>query len=166
METSGRDLSQIGVLCGGSEAGATATAYELINDQQQTGPLTGTYLIETLTSWRSAAAARRFITVDRQAVDQSGSCSVTDSGAADEYTGDYAGSPPQDCIGAGQFFATHVHTTSPSEPFPYDGFLVEAQCGTMTITVKVENNLPEAVTQQSTEGYLSSAISKLDSFTR
>jgi hypothetical protein len=162
VESSGTDVSTLETTCGGPRTGATATAtaYESINDQQ-----TGTFLAETITSWDSAADAGQAIKVDRQAVDQSGSCSITSSGATEEYSGDDAGSPPSSCVSPGQYFATQINTTSSSFASPYNGFFIQAQCGTTTITVKIESDLPGRITQQSADGYLSSAIGKLDSVT-
>lgn len=160
VESSGTDVSTLETTCGGPRTGATATAYESINDQQ-----TGTFLAETITSWDRAADAGQAIKVDRQAVDQSGSCSITSSGATEEYSGDDAGSPPSSCVSPGQYFATQINTTSSSFASPYNGFFIQAQCGTTTITVKIESDLPGGITQQSADGYLSSAIGKLDSVT-
>jgi hypothetical protein len=65
VESSGTDVSTLEATCGGPRTGATATAYESINDQQ-----TCTFLAETITSWDSVADAGQAIKVDRQAVDQ------------------------------------------------------------------------------------------------
>lgn len=159
VTSSGTDLSQLMAICGGHGTGvpATATAYEGIRDNQ-----TGTVLSEALVSWSSAADADQAITTDRQAVDQSGSCSFTSSGITEEYSGDDAGSPPPSCENPGQYFATQVEVSSPSFILPYFGFLVQAHCGTTTITVQVESDEPGAITQQSADGYLSSAIGKLE----
>jgi hypothetical protein len=139
--------------------GATAIAYEGIQNHQN-----GMFLSEVLTSWRTAQDAGQAITADRQAVDQSGSCSNAVSGSTVTFTSDYGGSPPSSCVSSGQYFATSVETTSPSAILPYQGFLVEAQCGTTTISVEVESELT-VVTQQTADGFLSEAIDKLDSAT-
>jgi hypothetical protein len=69
-------------------------------------------------------------------------------------------------VSPGQYFATQINTTSSSFAFPpYSGFFIQAQCGTTAITVKIESGLPGGITQQSADGYLSSAIGKLDSVT-
>ena len=151
------DLSQISGTCGVPLSGDTATAYETIQDQQS-----GTVLTETLVSWDSAADAGQAITNNRQAVDQSGSCSITSNGATGQYTGDYAGSPPPSCVNPGQYFATQIKVSFPSSTFPYFGFVVQAQCGATTIFIRVYNDQPGAITQQVANGYLSSAVSKLE----
>jgi len=156
--SSGTDLSQLGQICGGNDNGTDATAYESILDRQ-----TGTDIDEALVSWNNAGDAGQAIAADRQAVDQSGRCSITSSGVTTEYTGDNAGSPPSTCEGPGQYFATQVNVTSPSFTFQYFGFLLEAQCGTTTISIRVYSDLPEGITQQAADGYLNLAIAKLDS---
>jgi hypothetical protein len=159
MQAHGTDLSTVSGICGGPTTGATSIAYEAIQNNQQ-----GMFLNEILISWGSAQDASQAITNDRQAVDRSGSCSNAVSGSTETYTGDYSGAPPSSCESPGQYLATSVETTSPSAALPYQGFLVEAQCGTTTITAKVESNLP-GVTQQTADGFLSQAIGKLDSAT-
>lgn len=160
VQSAGTDLSQIGEICGAPVSGDTNTAFETIQDQQ-----TGTILTEALVSWRSASDAGQAVTNNRQAVDQSGSCSFTSSGVTAVYTGDNAGSPPSSCVSPGQYFATQVNVSSPSFTFPYFGFTVEAQCGATTIFIRVYSDQPGAITQQTADGYLSSAIGKLDSTT-
>jgi hypothetical protein len=156
----GTDLSQIGEICGGPVHGANSTAYETIQDYQN-----GTVLTEALVTWHFATDAGQAITIDRQAVDQSGSCSVTSSGVTAVYSGDDAGSPPLSCVSPGHYFATQVKVSSSSSTFPDNGFAVVAQCGTITIYVQVYNDQPGTITQQVADGYLSSAISKFDSAT-
>jgi hypothetical protein len=158
VRSSGTDLSQIGGICGGPLTSDTATAYETIADQQS-----GTYLSETLISWTSAADADKAITEDRQAVDQSGSCSTSSGGATAQFTGDDAGSPPSSCVSPGQYLATQVKITSPSSTLLYFGFVTEARCGTTTITIEVISDLPGAITQQTADGYLSDAVGELES---
>jgi len=162
IQSTGTDLSKLAGICGGHTPGltATATAYETIQDQQ-----TGTFLHEALVSWPSAIDAGRAITIDRQAVDQSGSCSFTYSGVTAVYKGDDAGSPPSSCTSPGQYFATQVQASSPSIILPYNGYLIEAQCGTIIISVRVYSDQLGAITQQAADGYLSSAIGQLDSTT-
>jgi hypothetical protein len=158
MQSEGTNLSQIAAICGGPVSGDTATAYEAINNQQA-----GTFLDETLVSWRSTTDAGQAISSDRQAVDESGSCSFAASGATEQYEGDDPGSPPSSCVNSGQYFATQVSVSSPSSSSIYFGFVTEAQCGTTTISVEVESDLPGGVTQQTADGYLNSAIGALDS---
>jgi hypothetical protein len=162
IASKGTDLSTIEEICGGPVQGATATAYDTIQDQQ-----TGTTLAETLTSWQNAADAGQAITIGRQAVDQSRGCSVTSSGGTATYTGDDAGSPPSSCVSPGQYFATQVSITLPSTlpTSPNDGFAVVTQCGTTTIFIRVVSDVLGAVTQQTADGYLSSAVGKLDQAT-
>lgn len=159
-QPTGTNLSQEEALCGGPLPGATATAFETIENHQN-----DTYLTESLISWRSAADAGQSITINRQAVDQSGSCSFASSGETAVYTGDAAGSPPSSCVSPGQYFATQITVSSPSIILPYNGFVVEAQCGTITIFIRIFSDQIGAITQQTADSYLSSAIGKLDSTT-
>ena len=156
VQSSGTDLSQIGAICGGTLSGDTATAYETITDEQ-----TGTVLDETLVSWDSAADADQVITAARQAVDQNGGCSVASNGVTTDYTGDNQGSPPSSCVSPGQYFSTQVKRSSSSSSFsfPYNGFAEIVRCGTTTIFVRVYSQQPGAITQQTADGYLSSAVS-------
>lgn len=170
VDASGTSLSQAESLCGGSSSKAIAAASELITDQQdgtndqQNGYFVGTYLNETLTSWRNAADASQSITADRQAVDQSGSCTAIDpeGESKTEFTGDYPGAPPPGCVSPGQYFATHINYSIPSNPFSFYGLHIEAQCGTVIVSVELADDTPETITLQSVNRYLSSAISKLD----
>jgi hypothetical protein len=159
VTSSGTDLSQLMAICGGHGDGtsATAAAYEQISDDQ-----TGTVLIETLVSWPSAADAGQAITTDRQAVDQSGSCSITSSGTTATYTGDDAGSPPSSCMSPGQYFATSAEISQPSAIFSYYGYAIQAQCGNTTISLQVVSDQIGAITQQSADGYFSAAVGKLE----
>jgi hypothetical protein len=152
------DLSQIELICGGTLSGDTATAHGTIADQQS-----GTVLSETLVSWSSAADADQAITGDREAVDQSGSCSISSGGATAQYTGDYPGSPPSSCVSPGQYFATQVKVTPPSSMFLDFGFAITARCGTTTILLEVVSDLPGAITQQTADGYMSDAVGRLES---
>jgi hypothetical protein len=158
VQSSGTDLSQIGEICGAPVSGDTNTAYETIQDQQS-----GTFLTEALVEWRSASDAGQGVTNNRQAVDQSGSCSLASSGVTAVYAGDDPGSPPSSCVSPGQYFATQVNVSSPSSVLSYFGYTVDVRCGTTTIFIRVFSDLPGAITQQTTDGYLSSAIGKLDS---
>jgi hypothetical protein len=155
-------LSQLGMICGEYGDGATAVAFETIGDKQ-----TGMILSETLVSWRSAADAGRAITIDREAVtgSGSGSCSYASSGTTVVYTGDYAGHPPSICRSPGnpgQYFGTQIFVTPPSVTPQYFGFLAQVQCGATTISVQVENDVAGVISQPSLNGYLSSAIGKLE----
>lgn len=161
VQSTGTDLSQIGEICGGPVSGDTATAFETIEDQQ-----TGTILDEELVSWQSAADAGQAITDNRQAVDQRGSCPFTSSGTTATYTGDNPGSPPSSCVHPGQYFSTVVSISFSSSTFPEppdSGYVTEAQCGATTIWVRVYGAFGSGITQQTADGYLSSAIGKLDS---
>jgi hypothetical protein len=158
VQSSGTNLSQIGEICGAPVSGDTNTAYETIYDQQ-----TDTFLTEALVQWRNAADAGQGVTNNRQAVAQSGSCSFTSSGVTAVYTGDSPGSPPSSCVSPGQYFATQVNVSSPTSVSTYFGWTIDVQCGTTTIFIRAYGDLPGAVTQQAADGYLSSAIGKLDS---
>ena len=157
VESTSTDLSQIDGICGGSVSGDTSTASEMIQNDQ-----TGTLFYETLVTWDNTNDADQSITDDRQAVDQNEGCStVSPSGITQKYSGDEQGSPPQDCVDSGQYFATQATASSPSFFSLYFGFFVEARCGTTTITITIENDLPGGKTQQTADGYLSQAIGKL-----
>jgi hypothetical protein len=151
------DLSQILEICGAPVVGAISTAYEEIGDRQ-----TGQFLVEILTTWDSATDASQSITKARQAVDQSGSCSFTMAGVTQQFTGDYAGSPPSGCTNPGQYLASRASASSPSSASLYQGFNVAAQCGLTTVSLRVESDLP-GIDQSTADGYLSNAIGRLDS---
>ncbi len=159
-QSSGTDLSQIEAICGGPVSGDSAAAYETIRNQQ-----TGIFLDEGLVSWNSISDASQTITAGRQAIDRSGSCSGASNGATIVYSGDSPGSPPSSCVNPGQYLATQAKLSSPSTKFPYLGFTIVAQCGPTTIFIRVYSQQPGAVTQQVTDGYLSSAVGRLKSIT-
>ncbi len=152
----GTNLSEVGLICGGPLSGATATAYETIKDSQ-----TGQFLTETLTAWDNAADARNAGMMNKQALDQSGSCSLSNSGATATYTGDYAGSPPSGCS-SGQYLATGATLSSPSLILPYSGYLVGTLCATVSVVVEVESDLG-GIAQGTVNGYLSTAVDDLES---
>jgi hypothetical protein len=157
------DLSKVTGMCGAPVYGATVTADEQIVDHQH-----GVALDEVLVSWRSAADAGQNVTSNRQAVDQSasGSCSLSLSGSTATYTGDYQGSPPSNCPSPGQYFATVVSISFSSSAYPElpeSGYVVEAQCGDIITWLRVYGGFGNSITQQTADGYLSSAIQKLDS---
>lgn len=155
------DLSKVTGMCGAPVSGATATADEQMVDHQQ-----GVALDEVLVSWRSVADAAQNVTSNRQAVDQSGSCSLSLSGSTATYTGDNQGSPPSSCLNPGQYFATAVNISFSSSAFPEppeSGYVAEAQCGSTIIWIRVYGSFGNSITQQTADGYLSSAIEKLDS---
>jgi hypothetical protein len=160
--SAGTDPSTLSGICGGPRPGliAAETAYETIADLQ-----TGTYLYEVVASWPSLADAGQAIAIDRLAVEQSGSCTFTYSGATTVYTGDVGGSPPSSCLAPGQYFATQVQASTPSSKLPYRGFSIEVQCGTSTISVQLYSDLLGSITQLTADGYLSDAIGQLDSAT-
>jgi hypothetical protein len=149
----GTDLSQLSLLCGGVPQGTTATAYEALKDSQ-----TSQFLLETITEWQSASAADQAITANREAVDESGSCSVSGSGITEDFVGDDPGSPPSSCTDPGGYFATQS-----SIPSDFDfGFHVEVQCGNFTIVVDAQGD-PSIGTQSVVDGYLSSAVGQFES---
>lgn len=152
----GTDLSKVGLICGGPLSGATATAYETINDSQS-----GQLLTETLTTWDNAADARKAGMMNHQALDQSGGCSLSNSGETAHYSGDYAGSPPSACS-SGQYLATGAALSSPSSILSYSGYLVGTLCGTISVVVVVESDL-SGITQGTVDGYLSTAVDNLKS---
>jgi hypothetical protein len=150
---SGTDLSQLGLLCGGPPQGATATAYETLRDSQ-----TSQFVIEAITEWQNSTAAGQAIMTNRQAVDASGSCSVTYSGITEQFVGDDSGSPPSSCTAPAQYFATQ--SSVPSDF--YFGFDVEVQCGDFTIVVNAQGD-PSIGTQSVVNGYISSAVGQFES---
>ncbi len=152
----GTDLSKIALICGGALSGAIATAYETILDSQ-----TGQFLNETLTTWDNAADARNASMMNHQTLDQNGSCSVSNSGVTTTYKGDYAGSPPSSCSSR-QYLATSAATSSPSLVTPYSGYLVGALCGTVSVVILIESDLP-VIAQGMADGYLSTAVHSLES---
>jgi hypothetical protein len=156
ITAAGTDLSKIGLICGGPLPGATATAYETIVDNQS-----GQILTETLTAWDNAAAARDAGMMNHQALDQNGSCSFSNSGATITYSGDYSGSPPSSCTG-GQYLATGAALSSPSLVSSYSGYLVGALCGTVSVVVSIESDLP-VISQRTADGYLNTAAENLES---
>jgi len=154
----GTDLSKIALICGGPLPGATATAYETILDTQ-----TGQFLNETLTAWDNSADARNANMRSHQEIDQNGSCSLSNSGETATYTGDYAGSPPSSCS-SGPYLATAATLSSPSLISSYSGYLVSALCGTVSVVVSVESDVPVlTMTQGTADGYLSTAVDSLES---
>jgi hypothetical protein len=154
VQHTGTDLSKIQTLCGGPEHGATAAAYETLKDSQ-----TSQFLFEGIIQFDTAADAEKSIMGDRQAVDQTGSCSVTFSGVTEQYQGDNPGSPPSSCPNPEQYFATQASVPASS----YSGFLVEAACGTFTITVEAQGGPGAEVDMQTADGYLSSAVGQFAS---
>jgi hypothetical protein len=161
VESESTDLSKVTGICGAPVYGATATADEQIVDNQH-----GVALDEVLVSWRSAADAGQNVISNRQAVDQSGSCSVSSSGSTATYTGDYQGSPPSSCLKPGQYFATTVSISFSSSAYPElpeSGYVAEAQCGNTIIWIRAYGSYGNSITQQTADGYLSAAYTKLDS---
>jgi hypothetical protein len=155
------DLSKVTGICGAPVYGATAAADEEIVDHQQ-----GVALDEVLVSWRSIADAAQNVTSNRQAVDQSGSCSISVSGSTSTYTGDNQGSPPSSCLNPGRYFGTAVNISfsSTSLPeLPESGYVAQAQCGNTIIWIRAYGGFGNSITQQTADGYLSSAFEKLDS---
>jgi hypothetical protein len=152
----GTDLSKIGLICGGPLSGATATAYETIVDNQS-----GQFLTETLTAWDNAADARNAGMTNHQVLDQNGSCTLSNSGATTTYTGDFAGSPPASCS-SGQYLATGAALSSPSLVSSYSGYLVGTLCGTVSVVVSIESDLP-VISQGIADGYLNTAVDSLES---
>jgi len=153
---SGTDLSILSTICGGSVSGATATAYELFNDQQE-----GWFVGETITSWRSVIAAGQFIEADRRGP-QTGRCVTHPSNGTDTFTAGRAESPPPSCQRPGLYSGAKVDTVVHSPRSKYSGYIVEAQCGDITISVSVESK-EQAVTQATADGDLNQAISQLNS---
>ena len=154
VNETGTDLSQIRRLCGGSPQGAIATAYEALVDSQ-----TSQFVDEAITEWQTSSAAGQAVTTNREALDASGSCSVTTSGVTERYIGDDAGSPPSSCTNPGQYLATQ--SSIPSDF--YFGYDVEAQCGNFTIVVDAQGSPSGIGTQSVVDGYLSSAVGQFES---
>jgi hypothetical protein len=155
------DLSKVTGICGAPVYGATAAADEEIVDHQQ-----GVALDEVIVSWRSIADAAQNVTSNRQAVDQSGSCSISVSGSTATYTGDNPGSPPSSCLNPGQYFGTAVSISFSSTSFPEppeSGYVAQAQCGNTIIWIRAYGSFGNSITQQTANGYLSSAFETLDS---
>jgi hypothetical protein len=151
VRLSGTNLSDTAGDCGGALKGAEATAYEELQDAQ-----TDLYLTETITYWDSSADAAAVISGTRSAIDQSGSCSYSANGVTQQFSGDYAGSAPQQCTG-GQYLATQA---SIGADFLY-GYQNSVQCGSFTIVVQEISGGITAVTQSAVDGYLSNATTTL-----
>lgn len=152
VNTRGTDLSQITGICGGPlPNGAQVAAYEVLHDSQ-----TSQDLEEIIIDWGTAAQAGTGITDDRAAVDQTGSCDAARDGTTYEYTGDYAGSPPQEC-GAGQYFDTQVFIGSSFT----SGEQTETQCSSLTVAVLILGAAGSGGTGQEAHGYLDSAVGML-----
>jgi hypothetical protein len=151
VRMSGTNLSDIAGDCGGALNGDKATAYEELQDAQ-----TDQYLTETITYWDDSADAGAAISGTRSAIDQSGNCSYSANGITQQFTGDDAGSAPQQCTG-GQYLATQA---SIQADFLY-GYQNSAQCGFFTVVVQEISGGISAVTQSTVDGYLSNAVATL-----
>lgn len=144
-------------VCGGPVTGTMATAGEFVRDRQ-----TQQSIAESIIEWNSDADANRSIADDRNAVNKTGSCSYTSNNETSQFEGDYSGSPPS-CTNSGNYLATQVFVTSSSifSPGLVSGFLVETQCGNITITIEAEGGPGEGVSQNAADGYLSNAVGRL-----
>ena len=152
VTNSGTDLADVVGLCGNPlPDGARLTAYETLQDSQ-----TGQYLEDYLIEWDNPGDAAVLISNDHAALDKTGSCSYGSGGQRVEFAGDEAGSAPQEC-GSGQYVATQVSIPSGS----LSGFHTSAQCGLYTISVTIFGGAGSTVNHETADGYLSSAVGRL-----
>lgn len=152
VRNSGTDLADVVALCGDPlPGGARLTAYETLQDGQ-----TGQYLEEFIIEWDNSGDAAVLISNDHAALDKTGSCSYGSGGQRLEFADDEAGSAPQEC-GNGQYVATQVSIPSVS----LSGFHASAQCGLYTISVTIFGGAGSTVNHETADGYLSSAVGKL-----
>ena len=152
VRNSGTDLADVVALCGDPlPGGARLTAYETLQDGQ-----TGQYLEEFIIEWDNPADAAVLISNDHAALDKTGSCSYGSGGQRLEFAGDEAGSAPHEC-GNGQYVATQVSIPSAS----LSGFHASAQCGLYTISVTIFGGAGSTVNHETADGYLSSAVGRL-----
>ena len=152
VRNSGTDLADVVALCGDPlPGGARLTAYETLQDGQ-----TGQFLEEFIIEWDNPGDAAVLIRNDHAALDKTGSCSYGSGEQRLEFAGDEPGSVPQEC-GNGQYVATQV--SYPSVPLP--GFHASAQCGLYTISVTIFGRAGPAVNHETADGYLNSAVGRL-----
>jgi hypothetical protein len=130
-------------------SGAQVTAYQSIKDSQ-----TGQYLDETIVSWDSPNHASNDVVNSRNAINQTGSCSISSNGVTENLIADNSGSPPAACAN-GQYVAAQ---TSIQSSF-YFGFRVGTQCGSFTVSIEILGG--SEITQETADGYLSSAVGRL-----
>jgi hypothetical protein len=154
ITNSNTNLSQLVGICGEPiPSGAQATAFELLQDSQ-----TGQDLGETIVAWDSADAASNAVSSSRNAIDQTGSCSISSGGVTEELIADNAGSPPPECSG-GQYLAAQASISSTF----YSGYRVVTQCGHFTISIAILANAASGVVinQETADGYLNTAAGRL-----
>jgi Zn-dependent protease with chaperone function len=152
VRNSGTDLADVVALCGDPlPGGARLTAYKTLQDGQ-----TGQYLEEFIIEWDNSRDAAVLISNDHAVLDKTGSCSYSSGGQRLEFAGDEAGSAPQEC-GNGQYVATQVSILSVS----LSGFHASAQCGLYTISVTIFGGAGSTVNHETADGYLSSAVGRL-----
>lgn len=153
---SGTDVSQLSGICGESiPSGAQTTAYESVRDSQ-----TDQYLDETIVDWDNANDAGNAVIDARNTIDQTGSCSVSSNGVTESLIADNEGSPPAACANA-QYLAAQ---TSIQSSF-YNGFQVATQCGSFTVVIEILGGVGSIITQETADGYLSSAVGQLQKTT-
>ncbi len=123
-----------------------------------------TSLEEQLVIWNTAQQARRFVLNDTNAVQSSGgSCVMTVFGKQIEFKGPYAGQPPAVCRAPGAYSASQsLNDDNPASKKHARGFIVDSQCGRITITVFPESLSGPGASLDTANGYLTTAISYLD----
>jgi hypothetical protein len=155
IRNSGTDLGGLSTLCGGPlPSGGRHSAYETLQDAR-----TGQYLEEVIIEWDNSGDAAGLVSNDRAAIGQSGHCSSSSSGQTVGSVGLEPGSAPPECVN-GQYVATQLSIRSGS--LSLSGYDATAQCGLYTISATILGGPGSAVSHKMADGYLSSAVRKLE----
>jgi hypothetical protein len=150
VKATSTEVSQIIGICGGAVSSTPSlTAGELLANNPD-----GVLLQETIVDWPSANDAAQIIVNDTNAVSQSSAGCSYSNGGTEAFTEDSSGSAPQGC---GQYLATNAEVGTAS----YFGSRVETQCGTFTIEIDYEAEVPPFNSAGIADGYLNNAVGRL-----
>jgi hypothetical protein len=121
-------------------------------------------LEEQLVFWNKSSQARQFIHNDINAVKSGGGrCVMTVSGKRAEFKGSYAGRPPAVCRAPGSYYASEsLNDNNPGSRMYPRGFIIDSECGRITITVFPETLSGPGTSLDAASGYLTTAVSYLD----
>jgi hypothetical protein len=156
-------VSQDTGICGAPPTGSTrSTASETFEETNSPSPGNATIFSERIIDWGNALEASQSITSDENALGQKG-CDLTGSEATYSFGLQTTGTSPQEC-GSGNELTMVVSVSSSgsnSNSYAYNGFFIEAQCKTYTISIEDMANYYYTNAGTQADGYLNAAAGRL-----
>jgi hypothetical protein len=150
-------VTQNAGICGAQPADSSLPT---VSEELKDSPKSTTIFTERLVNWGSTPKAAQSITNDEAALGQNG-CNLTSNHTTQEFGAPVSETAPLDCGSGDELVASvGLASTIPNSDYSsYNGYFVEAQCKTFTISIEEINTSGFPLAQ--VDGYLNRAAGQL-----